>query len=266
MRVYECDDYKAYLANKIEENKMVKGYRGFLAEAANCKKSFISQVLNSHVHFTPDHAASLAEFWRLTAAETTFFIDLVLYARAGAPALKKVIHERLQLTKTEQTELSTRLRWESISDTEIQQTFFSSWYWSAIHVIVAIQKYSSAQAIAARLGLPISLVEDAIEKLSQWKLIEKTKLGWKVTENKIHLPRASAMNEMNHLNWRHRALTSLQKQESSALHYSMVFALSLEDFEKLKELLLQFLEGAHGLIGPSPSEEIMGFTCDLFRV
>jgi len=266
MRVFDFDDYKIYLKAKIEHNRLAKGYRTSLAEAAGCKKSFVSQVLLSHVHFTPDHAAGLAEFWRFSASESQFFVDLVLLARAGSPSLKRMIQDRLQKTREEQSALSERFQWKNISKAEIQQTYFSSWYWAAIYVATSVEGLSSAALIAKRLNLPISLVENALDKMLSWKLLKKTTKGWSVTENKIHLPRTSPMTEANHSHWRQRALFNIQSQDASALHYSLVFALAPQDLETLKEMVRSFLETTHQIIGPSQSQELACLNVDLFVV
>lgn len=265
MRVFDYSDYRVYLIERINENRIYRGYRAQIAEAAGCKKSFISQVLNSSVHLTPDHAAGLTGFWKMEPSEANYFIDLVLYARSGSPSLRKIIKERLDKAKLQQTELSERLQWKTISDPLIQQTYFSSWYWSAIHIIVSVSKFSTTQSIAERLRLSISLVENTLKTLSNWKLIESTPQGWKVLENKIHLGRSASMNEMNHMNWRQRAIENLQKQDSSSLHYSLVFAISHKDYDELREMIMHFLEEAHKKIEPSPCEEIAAFTFDLFK-
>lgn len=266
MRVFDFLDYKDYMNEKVKGHRLSKGYRAQLAEAAGCKQSFISQVLRTHVQLTPDHAANLSSFWQFSPTEGQYFLNLVLLARAASPRLKQAIKERLKELKAGQEDLSERLQWNNISSEEIQKTYFSSWYWTAIYVMTSIERYSSPQAIAARLNLPLPVVEKTLDALVAWELLKKTKNGWRVTESRIHLPRSSSMNEMNHFNWRQRAMTNIQAQDQQSLHYSLVFALSLEDFERLKEMARQFLESVHTVIGPSPSQELACFTFDLFKV
>lgn len=266
MRVFDFDDYKTYLQARVEANKMTKGYRTALAAAADCKKSFISQVLLTHVHLTPDHAAGLSEFWRFSESEARFFLDLVLLARAGSPNLKRMIRARMKETQAKQTNLNERFKWEGISSLEIEQTYFSSWYWTAIYIATGMEGLSTASTISKRLNLPVSLVEKAIEKMVGWKLLKKKGKGWEVTEMKIHLPNSSTMTETNHSHWRQRALFNIQQQDPSALHYSLVFGVAKNDLEKLKEMVRQFLETAHKVIGPSSAEELACLTIDLFDI
>lgn len=265
-QVFDFSDYKKYLEEKLDQNASVRGYRTQLAEAAGCKKSFVSQVLRSHVHFTPDHAANLSLFWRHSDSETHYFIDLVLLARAASLPLQQVIKERMKKLKLGQEDLNTRLKWKNIEDAKVQEAYFSSWYWTAIYVAVSIDRYRTPGAIAARLELPVALVEQALATLMEWKLLKKDRQGWSITEKRIHLPRSSHMNEVNHFHWRQRALANLQAQDQEAIHYSLVFGISRSDLAQLKEQLRKFLENCHALIGPSPSEELACFTCDLFNV
>jgi uncharacterized protein (TIGR02147 family) len=266
MRIFEFTDYKSYAQGKVAESKGVRGYRSMLAEAAGCKKSFISQVLGSHVHFTPDHAANLSLFWGHSEAESRYFLDLVLLARAGSPALRAIIHDRIEKARIEQQDLGKRIQWKEISSSEVRAVYYSSWYWTAVHVITGIRRYQTPLAIADRLELPLPVVESALELLAEWKIVRKVKDRWECTEDQVHLPRSSPHAEAFHLQWRHRALANIQDQDPRSFHYSLVFALSRSDFEKLREMMRQFLEQAHSVIGPSPPEDLACLTCDLFEV
>jgi len=64
--VFNHLDYKDFLKIQIEENHEAYGYKSRLAKAANCQKSFLSQVLNSHIHLTPEHAVGLCQFWKFS--------------------------------------------------------------------------------------------------------------------------------------------------------------------------------------------------------
>jgi uncharacterized protein (TIGR02147 family) len=263
--LFQFQDYKAYLRFKISENRLYKAYQSKLAEKMGCQRSFLSQVLNSHVQLTPDHASGLAEFWGLSQDETSFFTDLVLLARAAKPAWKEVIKSRMKRLKEKQETPTDRFEWPTLSS-KGEEVYYSSWYWSAVHIAVSISRFKSAVEIAEHLRIPQPTVEHALKWLEQQKLVRKTKLGWDVSETQIYLPKSSPMVEMHHFNWRQRALDNIQRQDRASLHYSAVFALSESDFHKLKENIVSFLESANEVIGPSRAEELVCFNCDFFKV
>ncbi|MFX6794117.1 hypothetical protein ABTH15_20060, partial [Acinetobacter baumannii] len=76
-------DYKQFLLLQVAAHAGEYGYKSKLAVAAGCQKSFFSQVLNAHVHRTPEHALGLARFWKLNRLERDYFLELVNHARAG---------------------------------------------------------------------------------------------------------------------------------------------------------------------------------------
>jgi uncharacterized protein (TIGR02147 family) len=266
MNVFEFNDYRKYLQENIEQNQLVRGYRARLAEAAGCQKSFFSQVLNSSAELSSDHAANLSQFWQFNFEETSYFVDLVLLVRTGSPAFREVIRERLRAAREKHINLEARFAWPKIERSEQEALYFSSWYWSAIHVITAIPQWRTTSSIARRLNLSVKLVEDILQQLNHMGMVKEHKKEWQITEKLLHLPQSSFMTEMNHLNWRQRAMNNIQLQDASAIHYSLVFALSAEDFSRLREILVNQIQSFHKIIGPSVSEEIACFTCDLFRL
>lgn len=77
MILYNYQDYKSYLRDRCAERSSARGFQSLLAKAAGCQAPFISQMLRSHVHITPDHACGLAEFLGLDEVETEYFLNLL---------------------------------------------------------------------------------------------------------------------------------------------------------------------------------------------
>ncbi|MEQ1666631.1 MAG: hypothetical protein ABL927_14800, partial [Bdellovibrionales bacterium] len=71
---------------------------------------------------------------------------------------------------------------------------------------------------------------------------------------------------LNHQNWRSQALLDAQKIRSDSIHYTSIQTLSFSDFEKLKELILKFIDNQRDIIKSSKEEQLACFTCDWFRV
>lgn len=266
MTIFEFDDYKDFLRYKIEENRGSRAYQSRLAEAIGCQKSFLSQVINSHVNFTPDHAIATCDFWGLATEESAYFVDLVLLARSGSRKLTAFLVARMKNARVKRADPSEKFLWPTLNGEREAETYYSAWYWAAIHIIVSIDQFESALAIATRLSLPVGIVESALAWLIKQKLIEKSPKGWRVTKKMVYLPNTSPMTEANHLGWRQRASANIQAQDRSALHYSAVFAVSLSDFDELKELTVEHIARLNKIVGPSSSEELVSFTCDLFKV
>jgi uncharacterized protein (TIGR02147 family) len=267
MNLFKFNDYRKYVFAQIEANKDVRGYKTAMANQAGCQKSLISQVIGGRNDLTRDHGAQLADFWGLDEVEAEYFICLIDLAKAGSPRLRAHISKRLNYLRTQARSLELQLREEAVESPSAQMTYYSSWYWSAIHQIVAIERFSTPEAIAARLALPVAVVQKALQRLTRMKVIEpKAGKGYRILRRNLHAPAHSPMHEANQSNWRRRAVADIAKQDEDSLHYTGIFTLEERDYQKLQDLLQKMIRRSRDLIIPSKEEELYCMNCDLFRV
>ena len=116
------------------------------------------------------------------------------------------------------------------------------------------------------MGLSELVVIRSLETLEKKGLVKRDGEFWKINPGSIHLPKDSPMNSASHANWRHRAILSSQNTSNDDLHYTVVQAISESDFEKIKQILLKAIENYKSCAYPSPSEELICFSLDYFRV
>ena len=264
--LFKYDDYKIYLRDRIDENQGFRGYQAQLATAAGCQRSFFSQVLRGDMNLSRDHGAELCQFWGLSLEESDYFLALIDLARAGSRALKQMTQTKLAKFKEEALNLSRKFEKKEITDAEARSTYYSSWYWSAIHILVAIPQYNSATAIAERLELPIDLVKNTLIELESFGLVKRSGNTWAVGNRDLHLGEASPLNEMNHTNWRSRAILNVQKKDKDSLHYTSVIAVSTKDSKRIHEILVESIVKSREIVLPSPEEELFCLTCSFFEV
>ncbi len=141
--IFTYDDYKTYLWDKVNENKHVRGYKTSLARAAQFQQSFLSHVLHSEVHITPDHAYGLAQFWNFTTLEKEYFLLIVNLERVASPSYKKHLLERKTEIRAQHADITKRMKAKSIDNAEVQSIYYSSWLWAALHFLVTIPKYQN---------------------------------------------------------------------------------------------------------------------------
>ena len=199
MKIFDSFDYKKVLKADISENKDEYGYKSKLATAAGCQKSFLSQVLNGHVHLTPEHALGLARFWKLSERERDYFIALVNFGRAGTKELTDYLKEKLVLMKREHENLGKRFEAPALSLKEdLASTYYSAWHFSAIHIGLTIPSLRSTAKIAKRFHLSEELVQDTLQQLKNLGLAEKRADGsWIATKKSLHLSSDSIFNFIN---------------------------------------------------------------------
>jgi uncharacterized protein (TIGR02147 family) len=264
VKLFQTSDYKEFLRFKLEENRERRGYKSELAQAAGFQRSFLSQVVGTHVHCTPDHAAALARFWGLPEEERDYFLELVHLARAGTEGLRAIHEKRIREIRARNENLASRFRKETPLVEADQALYYSSWHWSAIHILLSIPSFRTAQAIAARLRLEKGFVESCLDSLRRLGLVEQDGKSWRISAKDIHLPKNSPLTSMNHLNWRVQAVASSQARRDEALHYTAVHSLSRADFERIKQMILELLDRSRAIVGPSQEEELACLTVDWF--
>jgi uncharacterized protein (TIGR02147 family) len=258
-------DYKAFIRDAIQKNSESRGYQGKLAEAARCQKSYFSQVVNGHTNLNQDQAIGLCEFWHFDEDETDYFLELVNLARSQHPSLAKRIKNKLKKYR-EKHEKRTKRSGASEVIVNEQWLYYSQWHWSAIHILVGIQRFQKIDAIAKCLGLPEHLVRDTLEILKQQNLVDHENGKWVIKPIHRHLSSDSPLNAMNHSNWRQRAILDSQFPQPSSLHYTSVQSHGTVDREKLKQIFLDAIGQSRDIISRSPNEEMTCLCLDFFSL
>ena len=264
--LFSFQNYKDFIRAQINREGQERGYQARLALQAGCQRSFLSQVLNGDLHLQREHGAELARFWELDEGESEYFIGLIDLARAGTPHLKRLILGRLAQIKETRENLTQRIRGKDFGDLEIGATYYSSWYWTAIHIAVSVPAFRTATALAKRLALPVELVRATLKRLEELGIVKREGQGWNIGPRDVHVPADSPFNEANHANWRYRAIQNIQLNHKDATHYTAVFTMSRADANKLQRTLTDTLVEARRLIAPSPEEELYCLSADFFRV
>lgn len=265
MSLFHETDYKKVIRDRIAQNEQSHGYKTLLARAAGCQRSFFSQALHTHVHLTPEHAVGLAKFWNLTEDETEYFLELVNLARAATPALREILERKLREIQRRNEDLATRFRKTRPLEEAQQALYYSSWHWSAIHILLTVPEFRTPRAIAQRLEIPETFARQCLEGLAQMKLAEERGGKWHPAKSDIHLPQDSPLTAMNHGNWRGRAVADAQMRNPGALHYTALHSLSRSDFERIKRMLLEMIDATRAVVGPSKEEELACVAIDWFK-
>ena len=187
-----------------------------------------------------------------------------MLGRTGNNTLKKIIYRRLENIKIESENLSKRF---SKSDINIhnQSLYYSSWVYSAIHILISIDGYQSPESISEKLLLKPNKVKEYLLSLEKIDLIKEKDGRWALSKGSIHLPKESPMTKVNHQNWRNKAVSN-SELDSDGLHYTSIQTLSYDDFKKVKERILLLLDETRSVIEPSKEEELVCMNIDWFRV
>jgi len=266
--VFNFSDYKSYLSYVESRRKSFeRGFRTKLASSIGCQSGFISNVLNGDAHFSSEQITGISRFLNLKPAEQKYLYTLLQYARAGTPALKSFIQNELDLLLDEYLNIKKRVGDSKALSESDQAVYYSSWHYTAVHLLTTIPGYKTPQSIAEGLGLAEAAVKKILLFLVQTGILVEKKNGELEAGNVlIHLNRESPHIRQHHTNWRIAAIQSLANDHQSDLHYSTISTLAKNDAEKLKAEMVRLIENYVETVKPSKEEEMVGFNLDFFRL
>lgn len=262
---FEFKNYKDFL-REVENSGHIRAFRSYLADVAGCQNAYISQVLNGHQHLSLEQAEKVAEKFALGADEKAFFLNLVQHARAGSTSLKKFFADQIKASVEKRLTVRNRVNTGETLKEADQVTYYSEWYYSAIHVLVTIHAFRTEEKIAARLALPATTVHKAVEFLIGCGLLEEKKGQLSTGQARLFLGGDSPLIFRHHANWRLHVLQSFHRATDEDLHYSSVVTISHKDSEQIREMLIQAIQKAKTVVRESPEEELYSFCLDFYKV
>lgn len=267
LSLFEHEDYKEYLRHWCRARPQ-KGWgtRSAIAKAAGCQVAYVSQVLNGALHFSLEQAQPLSILLGHGSEEATYFLLLVQKARAGSAALRKHFQDQLEELKQKRFVLKHQLGVAPHLEKENQMTYYSSWTYAAVHVLVDIPEFQTKEMISRRLDLSLQRVADILDFLVSAGLVVQVGNLFQMSKKSIHLGSDSAFISKHHTNWRIRAITSIDQANDEALHYSSVITLSRSDYRQVKARLVDTIKELKAKVRESKEEGVYCFALDIFEL
>jgi uncharacterized protein (TIGR02147 family) len=265
--IFEFDDYKAYLkALESERTQVQRGFRSRLAEALNCQNAYVSQVLNSHANFSLEQGLQVTQFLNLDEEPSRYFLLLLEYSRAGTEELKNYFLKDIQIQKKQNLNLAKKIQGSQSLSKEEQTAYYSSWLYSAIHILVTIPQFQTLGAIESALGIDSETTREVILFLVSTGLVEEKNGKILPGQTQIHLSKNSPHIRQHHANWRIMAVQSLSKNFRDDIHYSTVSSLSKKDAEALKNIFAEVIRDYTEKVKPSKEEVLYNFNLDFYSL
>jgi uncharacterized protein (TIGR02147 family) len=265
--LFEFVDYKAYLRSRM--NRMERGGRGFrseLARTVGCQTGYVTQVLNNSANFSLEQAVAINKLLGHTRQEARFFLLLIDYARAGTADLKRHFAEIIEESVQNHLNLKERFQVkQSISEID-QMAYYGEWAYVAIHVIVSIPSLQTPEAIAKAIDLPEVKVRRILEFLIGIGLVVEKNGRYSVGINRLHLGKDSPLLAKHHINWRLKALTSIDREDEESLRYTSVISIAKSDALEIKRRFVKFLEEYNSVVKDSKDESMYCLTVDFLSL
>lgn len=266
--LYSFQDYRDYLSHWAEESpKGGHGSRKRISEYLRCQSAFISQVLHKTTHLTLEHAERLNEFLEHDALESDYFLLLVQMQRAGSKKLQDYFRKKVEEIHARRLVLKNRIKGSEREITDaVKQKYYSQWYFGAIRLLLTIPAMQNKESLVRHLKLPRSTINEAIAFLEESGFISRVGDDrFIVSEQHLHLGNDSPLIVKHHLNWRLKAMQSLELEREHDLHYSLGMTISQSDVGKLKAMVVEFVESVQKIARPSEAQVLCGLCIDFFE-
>lgn len=265
--IFEYKNYKQFIIDWMELTPMQgRGQRKLLAEAIGCQTPFITHVLSGDYHFSPEQAEACARYLELNDNETEFFLLLVFKQRSGTKSLEMFFNKQISKMCEQHTIIKKRLKIDETISFENQMIYYSSWQYATIHIALLIPELQNIQSLTKYFNLPANRLLSILQFLEENGFIEKKGNLYKVKKPVLHLEKDSPYL-INHLtNWRLKAIENIALNRPEDLHYSGIMSLSKDDYEWIREKLVNLLEELVIRLKDSNDEKLAHISFDLFQV
>lgn len=264
--VFDHHHYRTYLNAWIAAKPSKgRGEKSRFAETIRCHSAYITLVLQGAADLSLEQAALLNDHLGHRLEEAHFFLLLVQHARAGNRPLADHFSVQIKQVLASRLALNNRLEFRKALDSQAQATYYSSWHYGAIHVLLSVPEFRTKERIATHLNLPLAKVAEVLEFLTTVGLAIEGKQGFNIGAATVHLGERSPMIGKHHINWRLRAMDSLDRAKVDDLHYSSVATISRKDLPRVRAVLVKAIEEIRGVVKDSGEEELFCYTMDLFR-
>lgn len=264
-RVFEFNTYTDYLIVRLG-SATANQTRKNLAEFIPVHPTYISQVLKGRSHLSLEQGESVNEFLQHTDDEGEFFLLLIMKDRAGTTKLRLRFSEKIKTFRNARINLKKQLDINSEVSREDQEHYYSTYLYSALHVLASIPAYETAENIAAVLHLPLAKIQEALDFLVHLNILKVKAGSYSDGVRSLHLGHDSPLITRMHTNWRLHMLQNIQHRSQSDLHYSACVSLSSEDVILLKESMMKHLKEYISVISKSKEEEAYVITFDFYSL
>ncbi|MDD4974835.1 MAG: TIGR02147 family protein [Bacteriovorax sp.] len=265
--IYSFTDYRLYIKCKIYNgDRARRGELSSLAVAIPCQTSYLSRVMSGESDLSLEQADCAGRHLGLSQDENSYFLLLVQYSRAGTQSLRAHFKRNIATAQEERLSLHKRVGVKQVLSKEDQATYYSLWYYAAVHVMTGIPALQTKSAMAQELGLPANKLAEILEFLVNTGLVKEVPDGrYHTGEGKLHLKKDSRMILRHHSNWRTQAIRSMEKDLESGIHYSVLLNCSKKDANILRSMIAKFIQDFMNVVHPSSDEEMNCLVIDFFN-
>jgi uncharacterized protein (TIGR02147 family) len=265
--IYDHSHYKLYkkawIATRPHNGH---GDKRKIVQILGCNSAYVSQVLERDAHFSLEQLALLSGHMDHNELERTYFLLLVQWERAGNKILREHWRQQLDAILAQRLSLQHRLSHREELSTEGLAIYYSSWHYSAVHVLLLVPQFRTREALVARFQLPLKKVSEILDFLVAHRLATQERGQFHYGPVQVFVPENSPLAAKGHINWRLKAMASLDQQKKEDLHYTSVATVNHVDIAKIRAVLLRAVQDIRAIVKESTNEDsLICYDLDLFH-
>lgn len=265
--VFEYDDFLDFLTGEVEKSSRGRtGQKKKISEALNIPPSLLSQTFTGSRKLTEDQVYLFCEFMGYSALEREFIFSLYALSNVYNKKFRSEIKQKLEGLRKNSIKISERVEKDRVLTDEEKSIFYSSWFYIAVWVYSSIGEGKTADEIAEKFDLPMKKVKEVLEFLVKSKICKLEKGRYTIGTNRTHIEKHSPYYRQHHSNWRIKSIQNLDQVSEEDLNFTAPLSLSLKDFEKLREDILQMIQNVYKTVKDTEPDEIYCLNIDLFKV
>lgn len=189
---------------------------------------------------------------------------LLQFGRAGSEKLKEFFRQKMEELRVGNEKVESKIGTFDEIDSLSKSQFYSSWKYALVHVVLSASRENQIEQIKMQTGLSQSEILNIISFLLRIGLISKKGGIYQPTKKRIHLTRDDTLISVHHKNFRQLSIKNLEDMKSDSLYYSAAIALSKDDAEKIRRMMLEIIKRSEEILRPSQEETVRILNIDFF--
>lgn len=264
--IYDFSSSYEYLAEWIASRpNSGRGIKGQFAKVLGVSSTLISFILSGKKTATLEQASDLADFMGLNEAETDFLFLLIELERANHHRLRTKLKRKVNQALLQSKKISVRVKKDIELSEEKKAIYYSSWIYTATRNLVATGVYRDALEIARRLNVSQVTVSKALHFLLENGLCEEKNGQIVVGPTYTHVDSDSPHVNKHRQNWRLLGFSMMEQKNEKDIFYTSPMSLSEVDAEKVRGMILKYIDEVLAVMRPSPSEKVYCLNMDWFE-
>lgn len=263
MNVYKYESYKDFVNDYVRS--LPKGGHGEfkkIADSLRAHTTTISQIFKGEKHLTLDQSHKLSLHFGLNELETEYFITLTLLERESGHQFRTFLLKRLRTIKSQALQAKNYVRPDTELKKAVQAKFYSHWYYAALNLLSEKPGGITAEEVAPKLNLPLSVVREALDFLVLSGLNQKNENRYISKKINTHVEKESPLANRHHINWRLKAVEAYANIKDTDLAFTAPLTISREDALAVKQIILNSIKKISEKVASSGSESLYCFNID----